>query len=260
MPVLGLLFPIALGLVISLLLNLEINGLERIALAYGLGCSLLTLGMFFLNVLGIEFSVINTIVLLSGILIISLVYLKRKNRFGYSSLRKLNLFQGKRKIRVPFSAFEKIMIALLVFFAVSNVIIALYWPVRNFDPVTTYDFRARVFAETKFIPEAVQRIRYSVFLRGYADSVFPYPPMTSLLHTWLYLSGWASPKIFYPLLLISLATIFYFCLRDYAPRYHCLLFSVILISTPLMYEHATGVYTNFPFAFYFGVGTLYIYR
>ncbi len=75
MLIFGLLFPIVFGLVISLVISPEIAILERIALAYGLGYGLLTLGMFFLNVLGIEFSLINTIVLLSGILILSLLYL-----------------------------------------------------------------------------------------------------------------------------------------------------------------------------------------
>lgn len=260
MLILGLLFPILFGLIISLLINPGITMVERIAVAYGLGYGLLTLGMFFLNVLGIEFSLINTIVLLSGILILSLVYLKRKNRFDHSSLRKLNPFQRKKGIRAPLSGFEIIMIILLGFFTLSNVVIAVYWPVHSFDSLTTYDFRARIFAETKFIPEAALRMRHSFFLPGYAGSVFPYPPLTSLVHTWLYLAGWSSPKIFYPLLFISLATIFYFCLRDYSPRYHCLLFTVILITLPLIYAQATDALINFPFAFYFSVGTLYLYR
>ena len=260
MLILGLLFPIVLGFIISLLISPEIAILERIALAYGLGYGLLTLGMFLLNVLGIEFSLLNTIVLLSGILILSLVYLKWKNRFDYSSLRKLNPFQRTKGIRAPLSSFEIIMIVLLGFFALSNVVIAVYWPVHSWDSLSTYDFRARIFTETKFIPEAALRMRHNFFLPWYTIPVFQYPPMTSLVHTWLYLSGWSSPKFFYPLLLISLAAIFYFCLRDYSPRYHCLLFTLILMTIPLMYEHATNAYTNFPFAFYFGVGTLYLYR
>jgi len=32
------------------------------------------------------------------------------------------------------------------------------------------------------------------------------------------------------------------------------------VSTPSLYSHATSAYTNFPFAFYFSVGTLYLYR
>ena len=260
MSILGLLFPIAFGLVISLVISPEINILERIALAYGLGYGLLTLGMFFLNVLGIEFSLINTIVLLSGILILSLVCLKWKNRFGYFSLKKLNPFQGKRNIRAPLSTFEITMIVLLGFFALSNVIIAVYWPVHSWDALTTYDFRARIFAETKSIPEAADRIRDNFFLPWYTQGVFVYPPMTSLVHTWLYLSGWGNPKIFYPLLLICLATIFYFSLRDYTPRYHSLLFTLILVTVPFFHEQFSVAVLNFPFAFYFSVGTFYLYR
>lgn len=260
MLIFGLLFPIIFGLVISLLISREIAILERIALAYAIGYGLLTLGMFLLNVLGMEFSLINTVVLLSGILILSLVYLKWKNRFDYFSLRKLNPIRRKRSIRAPLSVFELIMIALLGFFALAHIIIAVYWPVHRWDSISTYDFRARIFAETKSIPEAALRMRDNFFLPWYTGVVFQYPPMTSLVHTWLYFCGWSSPKIFYPLLLISLVTIFYFSLRNYSPRYHCLLFTLILITFPFIYAQATAAVTNFPFAFYFGVGTLYLYR
>ena len=260
MLIFGLLFPIVFGFVISVLITPGIAIVERIALAYGLGFGLLTLGMFLLNVLGMEFSLMNTAVLLSGILISSLVYLKWKGRFDYSSLRKLNRVQRKKRTCGPFSVFEIVMIVLLGFFVLSHVIIAIYWPVHTWDSLSTYDFRARIFVETKSIPEAVLRMRDSFFVSGYTIPVFHYPPMTSLVHTWLYLFGWGSPKIFYPLLLISLAAIFYFSLRDYVPRYHALLFTLVLITLPFIYAQATDALTNFPFAFYFGVGTIYLYR
>jgi len=261
MLIVGLLLPVVFGFVISLLMAREIAILERIALAYGLGYGLLTLGMFLLDVLGIEFSLVNTSALVSGILILSLVYLKWKGRFDYSSLRRLRPIQREKSIRAPFSVFEIVMIVLLGFFVLSHVVIAIYWPVHTWDSISTYDFRARIFAETKSIPEAALRMKDSFFIPGgYTNAVFQYPPMTSLVHTWLYLSGWGSPKIFYPLLLISLAIVFYFSLRDCSPRYHSLLFTLILVTVPFFYKQAGDALTNFPFAFYFGVGTIYLYR
>ena len=260
MLVLGLLFPIAFGFVISLVITPGISIVERIALAFGLGYGLLTLAMFLLNVSGFQFSLINTTLLLSGIIIPALFYLKLKRWSNLPSLRKTSPAPRKSGIRIPLSTFEITMIVLLVFFALSNVIIAAYWPVHSWDALSTYDLRARIFAETKSIPEAADRIRDNFFLPWYIQGVFAYPPMTSLVHTWLYLSGWENPKVFYPLLLISLATIFYFSLRDYTPRYHSLLFTLILVTVPFFYEQVPRALLNIPFAFYFSVGTFYLYR
>ncbi len=260
MLVLGLVFPIAFGFVMSCVITPGITIPERIALAFGLGYGLLTLVMFLLNALGFQFSLINTSLLLSGILIPSLLYLKLKKWPVLSLLRKRAPERKKNETYKRLSIFEMAVILLLVFFVISHVIIALYWPVHSWDSLSTYDLRARVFAETQSIPEAADRIRDNLFVPGYIVGVFAYPPMTSLVHAWLYLSGWESPKIFYPLLLISLIIIFYFSLRDYAPRYHSLLFTLMLISVPFFYEQSSLALLNFPFAFYFGVGTIYLYR
>ena len=75
MLILGLLFPVLFGFVISLMITPHISILERLALAYGLGFGLVTLGMFFLNVVGIKFSLVNTVILISGLMALSLMYL-----------------------------------------------------------------------------------------------------------------------------------------------------------------------------------------
>jgi len=197
---------------------------------------------------------INTLILVGGIFFGLLGYLIKKNWTAGFSLRKIQLFRRIKEAVGSLSIFEKIIVSLLCFFIFSNIVIGVYWPVYWSDALTVYDFRAKLLASTLFFPQAAA-------LRIEAPgAVFSYPPMTSLVHTWLYLWGWANPKIFYPLLLISLAAIFYYSLRDHSPRYHCLMFTLILITVPHLYTHATCAYTNFPFAFYFSVATLYLYR
>jgi len=250
----GLIVPIAPGFVITLLISPPVKFWERLALSYGLGFAFLTLAMFFLNVVGIKFSLINTLILVGGIFFGLLGYLIKKNWTAGFSLRKIQLFRRIKEAVGSLSIFEKIIVSLLCFFIFSNIVIGVYWPVYWSDALTVYDFRAKLLASTLFFPQAAA-------LRIEAPgAVFSYPPMTSLVHTWLYLWGWANPKIFYPLLLISLAAIFYYSLRDHSPRYHCLMFTLILITVPHLYTHATCAYTNFPFAFYFSVATLYLYR
>ena len=253
MLIVGLILPVLFGLAISLLVCPEMRVAERFALAYGLGFGLLTLAMFLLNLLGIKFSLINTSVCISGIIVGSMVYWKRK-KWSYHWLAELpGWLKRMGKTVGSLSIFERIVLGLLIFFGMSNLIIATYWPVWWWDALAVYDLRARVLAETQSFPEAALKVINPAYL-------FYYPPMTSLVHVWLYLWGWAYPKVFYSLLFISLAIIFYYSMRDYCPGYHCLLFTLILVSTSSLYFHATSAYANFPFAFYFSVGTLYLYR
>jgi len=254
MLILGVLIPIVFGFVISLLITPEVRLSERLGLSYALGFGFLTLAMFFLNVIGIKFSLVNTTLLILAIIIVSLVYLKLRGRLRSSFISREAPLQKIKQNLASLSLFEKIILGLLVFFIFCNIAIALYWPVYWPDALTTYDFRAKLLAETKFIPDAAS------LPIAFSWIVFEYPPMTSLVHAWLYLWGWANPKIFYPLLLISLAILFYWSLRERSPRYHCFLFTLLLVTTGYIYTHATCAYANFPFAFYFGVGTIYFYR
>jgi len=255
MLIFGLLFPILFGFIISLLIVSDVPIFERIGIAYGLGFGLLTLAMFFLNVAGVKFSLINIIILVSVLMILSLIYLLLRHKISYSSLIKLNVFKEIRQTIFSLSLFEGIIIGLLIFFLIANIAISLYWPVWEYDALSVFDFRARVFARTKSISEAARTITI-ISPKHFLE----YPPLASLTSTWLYLCGWATPKIFYPLLLISLATVSYYSLRDYNPRYHTLLFTLIIVTNPRIYLHATSSLVNFPFAFYFAAGIMYLYR
>ena len=255
MLILGLLFPTLFGFIISLLIVSDVPIFERISIAYGLGFGLLTLAMFFLNVAGVKFSLINTVILISALMILSLIYLLLRHKISSASLRELNVFKRIKQTISSLSIFEGIIIGLLTFFLLSNIAISVYWPVWEYDALSMFDFRARVFAKTESISEAARTI--TIISPSY---FLAYPPLTSLVNTWLYLCGWAHPKIFYPLLLISLAIISYYSLREYSRRYHALLFTLIIVTNPGVYFYAASSYINFPCAFYFAAGIMYLYR
>jgi len=255
MLIFGLLFPALFGFIISLLIVSDIPIFERISIAYGLGFGLLTLAMFSLNVMGIKFSFINIVTLLSVLMTLSLIYLLLRHKLSYPSLRRLTVFKEIKQIIFSLSLFEGIIIGLLAFFLLANIVISLYWPTWESDALSMFDFRARVFAKTKSISEAARTI--TIISPKY---FLAYPPLASLSSAWLYLCGWTTPKIFYPLLLISLAVISYYSLRNYSPRYHALLFTLLIVTNPGIYFYAASSYINFPFAFYFAAGIMYLYR
>ena len=260
MLILGLLLPMLLGLVISCLIMRDGAILARLALAYSLGFGFLTLAMFFLNVLGFRFSLFNTTVFVLVIIGVFLVFLRKRKWLELFSALKVNPLTRIKRFIISLSAFEKVLMGLLIFFLLSHLVIAVYWPVFRSDSLTLYDLRAKLlFAEQSF-PGAVARLENQMVNMNLTRPVFAHAPMTSLVHTWLYLCGWANPKVFYSLLFISLAILFYHFLSDYVPRYHALLFTLILVTIPFSYVYATISYPHFVFTFYFSVGTFYLYR
>lgn len=255
MLIFGLLFPTLFGFIISLLIVSDIPVFERVSIAYGLGFGLLTLAMFFLDVAGIKFSLINIVILTSGLMVLSLIYLLARGRISYPSWGKLNVFKGIKQIIFSLSLFEGIIVGLLIFFLLANIVISLYWPAWEYDALYRYDFRARVFAKTESILEAARTI--TILSPEY---FLTYPPLASLASTWLYLCDWTTPKIFYPLLFISLVFISYYSLRDYTLRHHALLFTLLIVTSPRIYLHANSSLVSFPFTFYFAAGIMYLYR
>ena len=260
MQILGLLLPILLGLTICQLIIGKMAIPVRLALAYSLGFGFLTLAMFFLNVIGLKFSLFNTTVFVFLIIGAFLVFLKKRKWLELFSTLKVNPLTRVKQFITSLSLFEKVLVGLLIFFLFSHFVITIYWPVFRSDSLTLYDLRAKFLFTEQSFPGALARFNNQLVNMNWTRPVFSHAPMTSLVHTWLYLCGWTSPKIFYALLFPSLAILIYHFLRDYVPRYHALLFTLIMLTIPFSYVYATTSYPHFAFTFYFSLGTFYLYR
>ena len=260
MPIMGLILPMMLGLAICWVTISDTPLLVRLALAYGLGFGLLTLAMFLLNVFGAKFSLANTSILVLAIVAFVFSTRGKKKWLAFFTAIKVNPLSEARRYVGSLSLFEKVLFGLLVFFLFSHLVITIYWPVIRADSLTLYDLRARLLFAGQSFPGAVARFRNQLVNMDWTRPVFAHAPMTSLIHTWFYLCGWASPKFFYALLFVSMAILFYHLLRIHVPRYHALLFTLILVTIPFIYVYAASSYPHFAVAFYFGIGTFYLYR
>ena len=146
----GLIFGIAfiffIGWVIMALISPKnLSFRERFALSYGLGIGFLTLGMFYLSLLGYSLTVKNIILFILLIFLLpSLIFRKR-----------IILSFRKPQIKLPtlseiFSLknfWEKFLVLGIAGFVIFAFIIAIYWPIHTWDTITLYDFRGRFFAQ-----------------------------------------------------------------------------------------------------------------
>jgi hypothetical protein len=144
---------------------------------------------------------------------------------------------------------EKIGIGILIFLCVSAFIQNLYWPIRYWDSLVLYDFRAKVFAATGFMQPAISR--------GY---FFGYPLLTSLAHAWVYILGGTNPSFLYTFFYISFLLNFGINIKKMGLSRPLVIAMTVLVSiSPRLFEHTQWAYTNLPYIIYIVLGSIYLY-
>jgi hypothetical protein len=238
---LGFSLTILLGLLLTLLIVPKMHPLERLGASYVLGLGLLTLFMFFYYLMGFKFNLTNTLGVL--LLLILPLFILEKGKIGpYLAELKSKLgFKG-------FSLVEKGLVLAITGFILYSLICTLYWPVRTWDVLVLYDWRAKLFVDTGGMEEAIAR--------GY---FFGYPLLTSLAHSWVYLLGGVNPLFIYSLFLTAFTLMFYGAVRDFSPRTFSLIITLLFVTTPSILGSSTFAYTNFPYTVYFVMGSVYLY-
>lgn len=133
----------------------------------------------------------------------------------------------------------------------SSFITNIYWPVRDWDAITLYDFRAKLFAEEGKIPDILYDMEPNYYLA--------YPFFTSLVHTNIYVLSNVSPVIYYTLITAAFCLSFYHILKRKSNPITAAIGTLFLISTYDIYAHSLISYTNLPYIIYVFLGLIYSY-
>jgi len=238
---LGILLTVIFGLLVSLVISIKIHPLERLGLSYVLGVGLLTFLMFIGYLVGLKFTLANTLIILLVSIILLLILTGKSLKSYFYELKTLRKFP-------KLSPLEKLIIFILVGLLIYSFIYSLYWPVADWDALALYDFRAKLFAYTGGMEEGINR--------GY---FFGYPLLISLADAWIYLLGGDNPKFVYSLFFFAFALMFYGAIRRIGSRKMALLAVLLLVTTPSIFAHSMIVYTNLPYTIYLVMGAIYLY-
>ncbi len=243
----GLLILIVLFFIGYFLANLfiEKDSLLKIGLSYPLGVGLFTFFWFLLNLTGTNYSRHSSLVLL---LLMYLVFflLKKifKKQVNFNSDLRLSLATLKQENKDA-RVFLLILGALLFFVFIAN----FYWPVKDWDSLVLYDFRAKLFTQSGGMKEAIGQ--------GYFTA---YPLLTSLSHALMYLWDSPTPLPVYSLFYLSLLLVFYAGLVSAEVKKNlALTFTLVLAISSRIFEHSMWAYTNLPYLTYFFIGILLAY-
>lgn len=233
-----LLLILLFGFLLTYLITENMQLLERFGLALPMGLGLITLFMFCYSTIGIKITLNSLIItlIISNSLTLFLVKIFK---------RKINIFLKISKL----TNFEKILTTSVFGILLLSLLIASYFPIYIWDALALYDFRAKVIADFGF---------YSQIAKNYYwfDG---YPLFTSLSHAIIYLSGGTNPQFLYSLMFSSFVLVFYCLLRQYINRTQSLVVTLILSTTPAIFDHSTFSYTNLPYSIFLSLGSIYLF-
>ncbi len=248
MVILGIILTFIFGWLILENLRVEEDLFSKLSLSYLIGIGIQTLFMFYMALFNIKLTLVTVSLMMLTVclgLFIILTFREKVNigwKFGINP-------KNYKKVYKSLTLVDKIIILILLGLGMYSLIAGLYWPVSGWDAIALYDFRAKVFSVTGYMNDAISR--------GY---FFGYPLMTSMAHTWVYLLGFKYPQFIYSLMYISLGILFYSSLKDYVDRTTSLLFTLLVLISPPVFANAAFAYTNLPYAVYFFLGTIFLYR
>ncbi len=255
--VLGILVPIFLGYGIIRLLRWTPHPIERLAASFAAGIALLTFLFFGMAVCGIRLEPVRmwVVVLLAGGGLHFLASIRSFTPFrlgigggdSHDESEPKSILTGVKS----YSAASYLLLALLIALVATNGFLQTYWPVWDWDSLTLYDWRAKVAAHEGGL-DAVNHL--STLTRDDVE----YPPLTSLAHAWLYVHGAENPTIIYAGFFMAAVAIFYHRIRARAPRVPALAATLLMATTPLLFERASNSHSQFPHAFYLAAGGLYL--
>lgn len=207
---------------------------ERLSLAFIFGSDVLTFTWFILSQLGYSLNLSSYFVcvaLVTGV--------------GHTLYRLLP--KPVSKVQRNFSPIDHFLSTVIWVVACLAVLVSLYNPVISWDSLTLYDFRGIVISQSL----SLQAIELSTYHLSY-------PLMTSLIHALVYLLGGNNPQFFYSLTYLAILGVAYGRMLVWTHHRSALFATLLIATSPFLWEHATISYTNLPYAAAFLAGLLYL--
>ncbi len=219
----------------------KINSAEKISTGFLFSSAIFISLCFPLGLINQFFKPSNLILLSLGIYAISEII----KRYFSEKTNKEKFFQKNNKL----TKISGILVGLIL---LSSFITNLYWPVRDWDAITLYDFRGRLFAAEGSISSTMYTMEPNYYLA--------YPFFTSLAHATIYTLSDYSPVIYYSTITIAFCLSFYHILRRKTNSTSAIIGTLLLISTFDIYSHSLISYTNLPYVIYIFLGLIYSYE
>jgi hypothetical protein len=140
-----------------------------------------------------------------------------------------------------------IWFGIFTLFAIT-AIYTTYLPVYTTDSIILYDFRAKVIAATGNLNSI-----------NIVPDWAAYPMFTSMIHLFARLLGYTNPSLFYPLMYLAFAGVFYGAIRPKLSQFKSSLLTLLMYSTPItLWQSKLDGMTNLPYAIFYAIAIIYL--
>lgn len=225
---------------------------ERFSIGLGLGILVYSFGYFLLVKFGIPLSK-NSVLTLIGSVLFTLGVLNCRNKNILDEIINTKL----PNIKLMFVGEKRYLWLILTVLGGLILLVTLFWPISEWDALTLYDFRGRLYSQGLLFKDVQTLDSYDTYNAGY---YFSYPPATSFMHASFYILGSEYPQVLYPLIFFALIIFFYKSLARYVSSNIALLFSVVFMLTNVFVSHASIPYTNLPYTYFYFISTILLIR
>lgn len=239
MVIIGLLLILLLGYLIVNLLDFKFTLYEKMSTGFLISTGFSTFLWFLFTTIGFTFDLNMCLIVLTVSIFLFLILNIMLNKINFSNIAIPKINKNK---------FQLVVILLILVAVGSSLVANLYWPIRDWDALTLYDFRGKFFASENSISEVFKIHRYYL----------GYPLYTSLLHAFVYLlDTQGNPLFIYTLIYASFIVAFYFSLKRITNNRIALIFTFIIAFTFEIFDHSLLSYTNLPYSAFLLLGYLY---
>jgi 4-amino-4-deoxy-L-arabinose transferase-like glycosyltransferase len=224
--------------------------LELLAISFGIGCGVVTLGMFFISLLKIRFTALSLMLFQVPIYALGMRKLLRGKRPFFGAWPKLNL------------SFIEILLVLLILFNIAYVtLVASSMPFlgeEHWDSWSHWGYKAKYF----FIKQGIDDQIFAKVSQGGAYNA-DYPLLFPLSETyaWIMLGQVHEPcaRLLISFFYVAMLIIFYSVLGKRLKNYLALGFTYVLASTPAIAVLAFTAYADIAVGFYISAAVLYMW-
>ncbi len=144
--------------------------------------------------------------------------------------------------KIKFTTLDIYTYLILFFLAGISIYISSFWPVRDWDALTLYDFRARLFSDTgSYLSLIGSELKYYL----------AYPFFTSIVHSIFYIGEVNRPTIYYSIVYFSFCIFIYEYLKTKTSKIASTLGVVLIATSHELFHHSFIAYTNLPYTIYF---------
>ena len=241
MILLGLFITLSIGWLFLDAINLDAKLFEKLGLSFIISSGIQTL-FFFAIAEQSNNAAPRLYWITSAVLLVGLFLLKKYIRGSGPNSR----FKSAES-QSPLNLLGQLaLIGVVALFMIISVY-SIYTPVYVTDALALYDFRAKV-----------------MFLTGTLNSMhevnnwMSYPPFTSLVHLFIRFLGSDNPHIFYTLMYLSFALVFYAHLNKYTTRTVSAIGTFAMYSSPIVLWQSRQPLTNLPYAIFLCSSIMYL--